>query len=452
MKNSLLRSVLCLAFIAAASMCLMPQVRAQDKAAKETTQATTGPTTTSDATIPMDHLKVVLRPLTKPELDVELAAWLGLLKTKIGEVGDTELKLKALDAEAEDAADTEEDAPPPEAKQTLSEKLLALRTEEVAIAERTRIVIDALAAKGGDVAAAQSYLDAVSDLGETTDATSLIAASIAQVSAWAGRDDGGKLWLKKLVVAVVVLLFFWIVSKSIGLAITRRLDRSERASNLLTNFARRTVGGAVMLLGIVMALGTLGVPLGPLMAALGGGGFIVGFALQETLGNFASGLLIMVYRPFDLDDYVNVAGVEGTVKHMSLVSTTLVTLDNKHLIIPNKSAWGGTITNFTASDLRRVDLVFGIGYDDDLPTAIDVLKQIAADHELVLSEPATTVHVDALADSSVNLFCRPWVKTADYWTVHWDLTREVKQRFDAEGIHIPYPQQDVHYQPATAPV
>jgi small conductance mechanosensitive channel len=220
----------------------------------------------------------------------------------------------------------------------------------------------------------------------------------------------------------------------------------------VTNFARKTAGGLVTAVGLLMALATLGVPITPLLAAMGGGGFIIGFALQETLGNFASGMLIMVYRPFDLSDYVNVAGVEGTVKQLSLVSTTLVTLDNKLLVIPNKTVWGETITNYTGSDLRRVDMVFGIGYGDDIQKALDVLEQTAANHELVLKDPAPAVHIDSLGDSSVNLFCRPWVKTEDYWAVRWDLTRTVKERFDTEGISIPFPQQDVHYHPTNTPV
>jgi small conductance mechanosensitive channel len=132
---------------------------------------------------------------------------------------------------------------------------------------------------------------------------------------------------------------------------------------------------------------------------------------------------------------------------MSVVSTTLLTVDNKLLVIPNKKAWGDTITNFTGKDIRRVDLVFGTGYDDDIQRAIDVLKEVAGKHELVLDEPAVNVQVDELADSSVNLFCRPWVKTKDYWPVRWDLTRQVKERFDAEGISIPFPQRDVHMTP-----
>jgi small conductance mechanosensitive channel len=146
-----------------------------------------------------------------------------------------------------------------------------------------------------------------------------------------------------------------------------------------------------------------------------------------------------------------VAGVEGTVKEMTLVSTTLLTIDNKVVVVPNKKAWGDTIVNFTGRDVRRVDLVFGIGYDDDIQHAIDVLREIACAHPLILKDPSVMIHVDALADSSVNLFCRPWVKTNDYWTVHWDLTRQVKERFDTEGISIPFPQRDVHVHSKSTP-
>ncbi len=390
--------------------------------------------TTVDSTIPVDHLQVILRPLTKDELTIELEGWLGLLRAKITEVGGVELKLKAV----------AEGAPEGVSDDKLTRQLVALRTEETDLAERARKVLDALNAKGGDVQAAQQYIDAVSDISETTDATSRAAAIVAEFRNWVERDDGGKFWAKRVLVAVAILLVFWLISKFAGRVMARSLSRHPRASTLLENFARRTAGGVVFVVGVMLSLATLGVPLGPLMALVGGGGFILGFALQETLGNFASGMLIMVYRPFDVNDYVSVAGVEGTVKEMSLVSTSLLTIDNKVLVIPNKKAWGDTITNFTSKDTRRVDLVFGIGYENDIQQAIDLLNEIASEHELVLDEPAVAVHVDELADSSVNLFCRPWVKTADYWTVHWDLTRQVKERFDGEGISIPFPQRDVH--------
>ena len=270
------------------------------------------------------------------------------------------------------------------------------------------------------------------------------AAVVAEVTNWLKREDGGKAFVRRFVFALVILLVFWLLSKIAGKIIAKALSRHPRASQLLESFARRTTGGIVFVVGILMALSVLGVEIGPMMAALGAGGFIVGFALQETLGSFASGLMIMIYRPFDVDDYVRVAGVEGTVKELSLVSTTLLTIDNKVVVIPNTKAWGETIINFTGQDERRVDLVIGIGYEDDVRKAAECLRELAQEHSLVMDEPAVETHVGELADSSVNLICRAWVKTENYWTVFFDLTREIKLRFDDNGINIPYPQRDVH--------
>jgi len=153
---------------------------------------------------------------------------------------------------------------------------------------------------------------------------------------------------------------------------------------------------------------------------------------------------MMVYRPFDIGDVINVAGIQGSVKSMNLVSTTIATPDNRLMVIPNNSIWGDVITNVTASDTRRVDMTFGIGYGDDITKAQKIIEDILSTHPLVLNDPAPVVKLNELADSSVNFVCRPWVNTSDYWDVYWDVTRAVKDKFDAEGISIPYPQTDVH--------
>ncbi|HBP22662.1 MAG TPA: mechanosensitive ion channel family protein, partial [Planctomycetes bacterium] len=157
--------------------------------------------------------------------------------------------------------------------------------------------------------------------------------------------------------------------------------------------------------------------------------------------NFASGVMILMYRPYDIGDFVQVAGVNGTVTAMSLVSTTLMTPDNQMVVVPNASIWGGIITNVTGSTRRRIDLVFGIGYDDDMAQAEALMREVVTAHPAVLSDPAPVIKVSELGDSSVNFICRPWVKTADYWDTKWDLTRQVKERFDAEGVSIPFPQR-----------
>ena len=162
------------------------------------------------------------------------------------------------------------------------------------------------------------------------------------------------------------------------------------------------------------------------------------------LSNFAAGIMILLYRPYDIGNWVTVAGVTGGVDAMSLVSTTLKTGDNQMVVVPNGSIWGGIITNITGSKTRRVDLTFSIGYGDDIAKAQGILERLVSEHPLVLREPAPVIKVHALADSSVDFICRPWTKTGDYWNVYWDLTRSVKERFDAEGVSIPFPQRDVH--------
>jgi small conductance mechanosensitive channel len=207
----------------------------------------------------------------------------------------------------------------------------------------------------------------------------------------------------------------------------------------------------VVVMGFLIALSQLGFSLGPVLAGLGIAGFVLGFALQDSLSNFASGLMILVYRPLDVGDLVEAGGVFGTVSHMNLVNTTILTLDNQTLIVPNNMIWTQVIKNVTAQATRRVDMVFGISYGDDIPKAERVLMEVLEKHDKVLSDPPPNVRVHELGDSSVNFVVRPWCATADYWDVFWDVTKEVKMRFDAEDISIPFPQRDVHFFPTTPP-
>jgi len=252
--------------------------------------------------------------------------------------------------------------------------------------------------------------------------------------------------LFRLLIFLAVLFIFRILSR-----VTRRVVRaaSERStldlSDLLKNMLVSICGGAVMATGILMALSQIGISLAPMLAGLGVAGFIIGFALQDSLGNFAAGAMILIYRPYDVDDFVEVTGASGLVKKMNLVSTTIVTFDNQTLVVPNSRIWGDVIKNVTAQKVRRVDLVFGIGYGDDIEHAERVLHEIVSANEKVLKKPEPNIRLHTLADSSVNFVVRPWTKTDDYWEVYWEITREVKVRFDAEGISIPFPQRDVHY-------
>jgi small conductance mechanosensitive channel len=244
---------------------------------------------------------------------------------------------------------------------------------------------------------------------------------------------------------VGVLFVFGILAR-LGRRAVERVVRSSRiaASELLKRLLINTISKLIWFMGFLVVLSMFGIDIGPMLAGLGIAGFVLGFALQDTLSNFAAGLMIMVYRPFDVEDIVTAGGVTGVVQAVTLVSTVITTFDNQLMIVPNSKVWGDVINNVTAEESRRVDLVFGIGYADDIDKAQRIMDDVVRSHDRVLEDPEPTIQVHNLGDSSVDFVCRPWCRTEDYWTVYWDVTRAVKERFDAEGISIPFPQRDVH--------
>ncbi len=250
----------------------------------------------------------------------------------------------------------------------------------------------------------------------------------------------------KVLIFLLVLYIFHLIGVFIRKAITKAVHSDRvNVSRLLGAMIASTSYKLILMLGILVALMQIGISLTPVLAGLGVAGFIVGFALQETLSNFASGLMILFYRPFDEKDFVEAAGVKGWVHKMSLVSTTILTIDNQTLIVPNSKIWGDVICNRSDQETRRVDLVFGVSYSADIPHVERTIQEVLSGCDLILPEPEPVVRVHELADSSVNFVVRPWVKNADYWDVYWFLMREMKMRFDAEGIGIPFPQRDVHH-------
>jgi small conductance mechanosensitive channel len=250
---------------------------------------------------------------------------------------------------------------------------------------------------------------------------------------------------------IVIVIVFYLLSIVAGKAAQKTASRSKTFSSLLSEFLVLSARRLVLFIGFFVGLSALEINIGPVLAVIGAAGFVIAFALQNSLSNFASGILMLLYRPFDTGDTINVAGTLGKVETMNLLSTQLRTPDNQLVIVPNNSVWGDVITNVTGITQRRVDMVFGIGYNDDIDKAQGILEEIVNGHALVLKEPAAIVKLHELADSSVNFICRPWVKPEDYWTVYWDITREVKRRFDAEHVSIPFPQRDVHiYQETSA--
>jgi small conductance mechanosensitive channel len=206
----------------------------------------------------------------------------------------------------------------------------------------------------------------------------------------------------------------------------------------------------LMLFVIIAAVGALGIQTTSFIAVLGAAGLAIGLALQGSLSNFASGVLIVLFRPYKVGDFVEAAGIAGVVVHVEILTTIFKTGDNKQVIVPNGQVMGSIITNYSANDTRRVDMVIGVSYEDDLDKVRATLEELVAADDRILAEPAHKIAVSELADSSVNFIVRPWVKAEDYWGVMFDMTEAIKKRFDAEGISFPYPQQDVHLYKASA--
>jgi len=257
-------------------------------------------------------------------------------------------------------------------------------------------------------------------------------------------ESGPGLFFKLILFFIIVFAFYKLAGLLQRLTEVGLAKSEVELSLLLRRMVVSIVRNTTLVIGVLIALSQVGISLGPLLAGLGVVGFVVGFALQDTLSNFAAGLLILVYRPFDVEDFIEAGGVSGMVSNMSLVNTTILTFDNQTIVVPNNKIWGDVIRNVTAQAIRRIDLIFGIGYADDIPKTEKLLQEIVSSHEAVLDEPETIIRVHELGDSSVNFIVRPWVNKDDYWETYWSITRTVKMRFDEEGISIPFPQRDVH--------
>lgn len=246
------------------------------------------------------------------------------------------------------------------------------------------------------------------------------------------------------ILAAIAILIIGRILIGIVARIVRKLMTKADVDETLTRFVVSLTRIALMAFVIIAALSALGVHTTSFVAIIGAAGLAVGFALQGSLANFAAGVMLIIFRPFKSGDYIEAGGSDGVVEEVSIFNTILRTVDNRRVIIPNGKITSDNITNFSALEIRRIDLVFGIGYGDDLKRAKDTLFQIISEDERILKDPAPTVAVSELGDSSVNFVVRPWVKTPDYWAVYFDLTEKVKTTFDDKGISIPFPQQDVH--------
>ena len=256
-------------------------------------------------------------------------------------------------------------------------------------------------------------------------------------------------WALKVVAALLVLVIGNWIARRIAAFFVVVMDRNN-IDVTLTKFLRNILYYALLAAVVIAAAGQLGINTTSFLTVIGAAGLAIGLALKDSLSNFSAGVMLILFRPFKVGDAVTVAGETGTVEEITIFNTVMNTADNQKKIIPNSSVASGTITNITANDTRRVDLVIGIGYDDDIKAAAQVLAEVVKAEPKVLGEPAATIAVSELADSSVNFVVRPWVKTDDYWSVKFALTEKIKLALDQAGISIPYPQRDVHLHQTSA--
>lgn len=255
-------------------------------------------------------------------------------------------------------------------------------------------------------------------------------------------EHGTSIGLKVIAAVLIFIVGRWL--SRVVTDLSRKAFQKAGMEDTLEKFLCNILSAILLVVVIIASIGALGVQTTSLLAVLGAAGLAVGLALQGSLSNFASGVLIVAFRPYKVGDFIEAAGVAGTVKEVQILTTILHAPCNKKILVPNSQIMAGTITNYSANDTRRVDLIVGCSYRDDLDQVRRVLKEIVASDERILEDPAPTIEVVALGDSSVNFVVRPWVKASDYWAVHFHVHEQVKKRFDAAGLNIPFPQRDVH--------
>ncbi|MDW3221754.1 MAG: mechanosensitive ion channel family protein [Paracoccaceae bacterium] len=421
---TLLRATSVLFFCVGVFIGLGQKTEAQDQVVpKYTPPEPTAITTTAR------QLEILTVPMTVSELAELADDWQGNIKSVLQNIAVLNLELETAD-EARSAVAREE--------------LTNALDQQNEVQDSYAVVIEAWRSKGGPVEETEiheTYLNALKlEAVRTTDPRTLFRLG----TRWLLSAEGGLAFLLKIVGFLIALWAMMFIARLLRRGASRGLARIHNLSRLLQVFIVNTVYWSTFGLGILIVLGVFGVNVTPLFAVFGGLTFILGFAMQDTLGNLASGLMIMILKPFDTGDYIEVSGASGFVDEMTVVSTQIRTFDNQIIVVPNSKIWGDVITNVSASPERRVDLVFGIGYSDSAMQAIDVLQKLVAAHPKCLKDPAPEIFVGELGDNSVNIFCRPWSKSDDYWTVYWDLTGQAKEQFDQEGITIPFPQRDVH--------
>lgn len=388
-----------------------------------------------DPNVELENLAIMMVPLTAAELVEAADGWQENVRSELSEIAKVNLAIL-------DANDAQSDA--------LRDQLITLTEEQTVLQKKYESVLVAWQAKGATAEELQPHYDYIRGIKASALQANDPIALVKSAGSWLTSSDGGLGVLLKIGGLIIAIWIMKFIAKFVRRLAGKGVDKIPNLSILLKSFMLTAVYWVTFAIGIMVVLAMFGVNVGPVFAILGGLSFVIAFALQDTLGNLASGLMIMILKPFDMGDFIRINGATGTVDEMTIVATKIRTIDNQVIVVPNSKIWGDVITNVNASETRRVDLVFGIGYGDSSEKAIGILTKLVESNKLILGDPEAEIFVGELADSSVNIFCRPWTKTDDYWTVYWGLLAEAKEQFDAEGISIPFPQRDVHIHQVTS--
>lgn len=377
-----------------------------------------------------DPKDLLTKPLTKEELENEAAAWLLLLKAKVSEISKAEIAIRRNDRVGTKEAEME-----------LVALTTRLQEERSLLIDRMSVVLRALKAKGGEIKQYQQYIKAVKGLELDWSDPKLLWLTIVD---WSKSSEGGRRWAVNLGKFLGIMAASTILSIALAKLVNIILLKVEHAGHLFREFIVMLIHRGGIVVGFLVALTALEVSLAPILALVGGTSFILAFAFQHNLGNLASGLMLMFYKPFDVGDEIELAGIWGFVDSITLASTIVKTDNNEIIILPNNSVWDSMIKNHTTTGSRRIDLPIRIGFSENIPKVEELLIEIAKSHPKVLEDPKPKTKVASIGDSFITVRIRPWVIPSDYRNVSSDLFRTIKARFDKEGISIPYPQHDVH--------
>lgn len=398
-------------------------VAGEEGAGEEAAQeAAPAPSPLADPEIALNELSLRLIPLTVDELAALAEEWLAIVKAGTEAVADEQVAILGLEEGA--AADA------------ARARLEDLAAERRALFERYTTVVDALELKGGDpatVAGYRAYRSAI--IVEETRLTDW-RTQVKRIAGWSTDPEGGLEVATRVGIVVAAFLGLLLVARVVRRVARRTLTRVPNISKLLQAFLVMVVYWLTIAVGLMIVLSALGVNVTPLFALVGGASFIAAFAMQDTLGNLAAGLMIMINRPFDEGDAVDIGGVTGTVRAVSVVSTTVVTPANEVIIVPNSKVWGNVIRNSSASETRRADLVFGVARSESIEKAQRVLEDTVRAHPKVLDAPAPAVSLSELTDSAIRFSVQPWTRREDFGSVQADLMRRIKENLEAAGIAV----------------